>query len=353
MELIDATNAEDYLRTRGHLDSVEAVEVRELLGGVSNVVLSVARAEGKSFVLKQAREQLRVADLWTCSVERIWREVEVLGECARLTKADADAVSSLRAETPRLLFEDRNNYLYAMTAAPAEHVVWKDELLAGRTCPRVATACGELLGRLHSGSWHQSKVAHQLDDRRFFDELRIDPYYRQIIRVYPDLEPVISRLVDSVLRERHCLVHGDFSPKNLLLADQSLMLIDFEVGHYGDPAFDLGFFLSHLVLKAFCFAPHDKPYFELTKTFWAQYRAQMLSTISVAEYDALMQRAIQNTAGCVLARLDGKSKVDYLKEPRRREQVRQLCRALFAESPTHWEDVLLQAQVILEHDRAQ
>jgi len=353
MQLIDKTNAEEYLRTKGHLASGETVGVRELVGGVSNVVLHVARTKGDPFILKQARGQLRVADVWTCSVERIWREVEVLDECAKLTKADGQ--SSLRAETPRLLFEDRANYLYAMTAAPSDHVVWKDELLAGRARTEVAAACGELLGRLHSGSWHEEKLAHQLDDRQFFDELRIDPFYRQIARVHPDLEPAITRLIDSVTRERHCLVHGDFSPKNLLLSDQSLMLIDFEVGHYGDPAFDLGFFLSHLMLKAFCFcfAPHDEPYFGLTKTFWTHYRKQMLSVISAAEYDALVQRAIQNTAGCALARLDGKSKVDYLKESQRREQVRQLCRELFTESTTRWEDVLKKVHVILKDNPVQ
>ncbi|NOY28826.1 MAG: phosphotransferase [Planctomycetes bacterium] len=326
MQLLDETNAEEYLRTKGHLGSGETVGVRELVGGVSNVVLHVARTEGESFILKQAREQLRVADVWTCSVERIWREVEVLDECAKLTKVDGK--SSLRAETPRLLFEDRDNYLYAMTAAPSDHVVWKDELLAGRARAEVAAACGELLGRLHSGSWHEEKLARQLDDRQFFDELRIDPFYRQIACEHPDLEPAITRLIDSVLRERHCLVHGDFSPKNLLLSEQSLMLIDFEVGHYGDPAFDLGFFLSHLMLKAFCFAPLHEPYFELTKNFWTHYRAQMLSVISAAEYDALVQRAIQNTAGCALARLDGKSKIDYLEEPRASKFVSYVARCL-------------------------
>jgi len=350
MRLIDATNAEEYLRTGGHLALGETVEVRELVGGVSNVVLYVDRSDGNPFVLKQVREQLRVADSWTCGIERIWREVEVLGECTRLTKADTGEASSLRAETPRLLFEDRENYLYAMTAAPAKHVVWKDELLSGRTRTEVAAACGELLGRLHAGSWHDDKVAHQLDDRQFFDDLRLDPYYRQIARVHADLKPAIENLLESIWNERHCLVHGDFSPKNLLLSDQSLMLIDFEVGHYGDPAFDLGFFLSHLVLKAFRFAPHDEPYFGLTETFWTHYQTQMLNTISAGEYDRLVQRAILNTAGCALARLDGKSKVDYLKEPRRREQVRQLCRTLFTESPTNWEDVLARVRAMYEDD---
>jgi len=349
MRLIDATNAEEYLRTEGHLASGETVEVRELSGGVSNRVLYVSRNGNDDFVVKQALAQLRVADPWFCDVERIWREVEVMRICENLIASDV-ASASLRAQTPRLLFEDRENYLFGMSAAPPDHVVWKSELLSGRARTDIAAGCGDLLGRLHARTWHDNKVARHLDDRQFFDELRLDPFYRQIARVHPDLEPAITRLIDSVHHERHCLVHGDFSPKNLLIYNHQLMLIDFEVGHYGDPAFDLGFFLSHLVLKAFCFAPHDEPYFGLTETFWKHYRAQMLNAISAGEYDTLVQRAILNTAGCALARIDGKSKVDYLEKPRRREQVRQLCRTLFAESPPHWEDVLAGVHVILEDD---
>ena len=346
---IDADNAEAYLRTSGHVRPSETVRVRELSGGVSNRVLYVSRSGGDDFVVKQALAQLKVADPWFCDVERIWREVEIMHICQCLTASDVDS-AKFRSQTPRLLFEDRKNYLFAMTAAPPDHVVWKSELLSGRARTEIAASCGDLLGRLHARTWHDDKVAHQLDDRQFFDELRIDPYYRQIARVHVDLKQAIDNLVKSVWSERHCLVHGDFSPKNLLLSDQSLMLIDFEVGHYGDPAFDLGFFLSHLVLKAFRFAPQDEPYFGLTETFWTHYRAQILNTISAGEYDRLVQRAILNTAGCALARMDGKSKIDYLVEPRRREQVRQLCRTLLAESPAHWEDVLSRVHAILEDD---
>jgi 5-methylthioribose kinase len=250
-----------------------------------------------------------------------------------------------------MLFTDPENYLYAMSAAPAEHVVWKHELLAGTARSDVARACGTLLGTLHARSWHDAALARQLDDRQFYFDLRLDPYYRQIAAVHEGLAGDIERLIDSVCRERHCLVHGDFSPKNLLVHNDRMLLIDFEVGHYGDPAFDLGFFLSHLVLKAGYHAPRDGPFFDLIDEFWSGYCAEMTSVVSRDKLEALVGRGILNFAGCALARLDGKSRIDYLDDRAKRDAVRELCRTVFASNPTQWADVRRIASRLLEQIR--
>lgn len=335
---LSTNNAVEYLRAHGHLARGEPASARELSGGVSNVVIGVAKTDGNNLVLKQVRDKLNVAEPWYCSIERIWREVDVLRHCERLVHGDASN-SAFKVEVPKLLFEDRENYLYAMSAAPASHVVWKEELLSGIARPEVAFSCGTLLGRLHAKSWHDASLAKQLDDRQFFDDLRLDPYYRQIARVHKELAPAINRLIDSVWAERHCLVHGDFSPKNLLVWADRLMLIDFEVGHYGDPAFDLGFFLSHLTLKAFYHAPADAPFFDLIDSFWRGYVAETTGVVSSNELDALIQRGIQNFAGCALARLDGKSQIDYLNDCARRDAMRELCREILLNQPKKWADV--------------
>jgi 5-methylthioribose kinase len=191
-----------------------------------------------------------------------------------------------------------------------------------------------------------------LDDRQFFDDLRLDPYYRQTAAVHEDLAPQIERLIASVCRERHCLVHGDFSPKNLLLHDERLLLIDFEVGHYGDPAFDVGFFLSHLVLKAFYHAPASGPFFDAIDSFWSGYGAAMEKRVSPEDVEAIVGRSILNCAGCTLARLDGKSKIDYLREHARRDAVRKLCRVVFSSQPTQWAGLRSLAEQISRNARA-
>jgi 5-methylthioribose kinase len=338
---LSATNAVDYLRSRGHLDPHEPATACALSGGVSNIVVHVARRSGDDLVLKQSCAQLNVAEPWFCSIDRIWREVEILRQCERLIK-NGKLDCPLAVVVPKFLFEDRDNHLYAMSAAPADHIVWKSELLEGKTRPEVARSCGALLGALHAGSWHDDSLARRLEDRTYFDELRLDPYYRQVSRVHPDLAAPVERLLASVWNERHSLVHGDFSPKNLLVAGNCITLIDFEVGHYGDPAFDLGFFLSHLMLKAFYHAPRHDEVLDLIDEFWQAYLAAM-AHLPTGEIHSLVTRSILNFAGCALARLDGKSKIDYLDDERRRDAVRSMCRTIFEQPPQQWDEVRILA----------
>ena len=346
MHLIDEHNAEEYLRQRGWVRSAERIAVRELAGGVSNEVLYVSRPDqpGEDFVLKQARAQLRTPDPWFCGVERIWREVEVLRVCAELLDCDSmpeSDNSQLVAKTPRIIYEDRDNYAFTMTAAPSNHRVWKADLLAGRTEPEIAAACGRLLGRLHAGSWQNVEIERRLEDRKIFDELRIDPYYRTLARAFPGEDAAaLQRLIASVWNHRRSLVHADFSPKNLLVYDGGLLLVDFETGHYGDPAFDLGFFLSHLMLKAAYQAPGFEPYLALTELFWKSYSDELAPKVDDEEQANLQRRAILNFAGCGWARLDGTSKIDYLSDPARREMFREFCRNLLHQPRDGWQAVL-------------
>jgi 5-methylthioribose kinase len=343
MFLIEPHNAEQYLRDRGWIDGREPVHIKPLAGGVSNQVLYVARPErpGGDFVLKQARAQLRTPDPWFASIERTWREIDVLDLCAELIGPPADAASGeLKILTPRVLYQDRDNYAFAMTAAPLEHRVWKANLLAGRFDPAIAAACGRLLSRLHSASWLAPGIQQRFEDRRGFEQLRIDPYYRAVARRRPESAAWFERLIHSVAEHRRSLVHADFSPKNLLVFEGGLLLVDFETGHFGDPAFDLGFFLSHLLLKAAYHAPRHAGMLAIAERFWSCYQAGM-AAIGGAEWSGLEARAVQNLAGCAWARLDGTSQVDYLTDPTRRDTVRAFCRELFEQSPGGVGEVLV------------
>lgn len=351
-------NLADYLRRSGRLAPDEAVEVRELTGGVSNVVLYVRRlhAAGGDLVVKQAREQLRVAQPWFSPLERIWREVDVMRWCHRLLatergangdSADETTATALSpalpaATTPEILWEDRKQFCFAMSAAPPNHTTWKARLLAGEFDTAIAAACGTLLGTLHGRSWGQPELAEALGDRRLFDDLRLDPYYRTVARQYPQFAEPLLRLVDSVADHAVALTHADFSPKNLLVYPGGLMMVDFETGHYGDPAFDLGFFLSHLVLKTHYHAARDgrsaAECKALIATFWQHYLPQLPEQVSSKEKNALVARGIQHLAGCAWARLDGKSPVDYLGDVPSRDAIRRACQTILGDDVTQWDD---------------
>lgn len=309
-------NAAEILHARGHLTDPHTARVRELSGGVSNAVFLIEQG-GERFVVKQARGKLRVQADWQCSVERIWREVEVLQTCNELIPKDKQSWFCV----PHIFWIDQELYAYGMTAAAAEAVTWKEELLAGVTYPSDAHAAGKLLRNLHFNSWHNQALAERFADRTFFVQLRLEPYYLAAAERYPPLARQLRELVDQCWIERHALVHGDFSPKNLLVYHSKVMLIDFEVGHYGDPAFDLGFFLTHLTLKLIHLPAHRKKLLRVINQFWVGYAGHYNSSPELAK---LRNRTIQHLAGCLVARVHGKSPVDYLTPP---EQLRAVALA--------------------------
>jgi len=345
MRLIDQQNAEQFLRETLRVAADERVIVRELAGGVSNMVLLVERPDrpGEDFVIKQARAQLRTRQPWFSSVERAWREADVLKICRQLLErahSNHPGPADLVAQTPRIVFEDRDNFLFAITAAPRPNRTWKEDLLAGPTDSAVAAACGKLLGTLHAGSWRDADIARQIGNRTLFEELRVSPYYRTLAAAHDDARAPLEKLIDSLAENSCALVHADFSPKNLLLYSGGLLMVDFETGHYGDPAFDLGFFLSHLVLKACHQIPRHADYLALSEIFKQSYDSTIARRISAEERESLWSRAVGHFAGCAWARLDGKSPVEYLTDKRRRESIRSVCRDVFRQQLTHWPEVI-------------
>lgn len=299
-------NAVDYLRQHGWIADGNSATAALLAGGVSNAVFLITPAQGAAFVLKQSRAQLRTEAAWFSRLDRVYREIEGQRAIAELLPAGA---------VPQVLFADRENYCYAMSAVCAEHAVWKLQLLSGVVDQTIFRQAGELLGSLHAkteGRWDLLDDPH---DSEVFYQLRVDPFYERVAAVHPSIQSVISRLEEEMNDNSSCLVHADFSPKNLLVHSGGLSLVDFETVHFGDPAFDLGFFFSHLWLKAIAHSASRQAIIEGIQTAWTAYRScydvSSTGTI-VAKEPPLSSRAVRHLAGCLLARIDGKSPVDYL-----------------------------------------
>jgi 5-methylthioribose kinase len=345
MHEITPENAAAYLQATGRVLAGRAVAARALGWGVSNVVLRVDVAGEPPFVLKQARERLRTKMLWVSRLERIWTEraaMELLGEVLP------------DGAVPRVLFSDEPNYLFAMTCAPDDSVVWKEPLLAGVADAQVARRAGEVLGTIHAATRGHPALGDVLADTEVFDQLRVDPFYRTIARAHPDLAPVVDALIasmDTVPPADRCLVLGDFSPKNILAHARGLTLVDFETAHAGDPAYDLGFFLSHLLLKALQAERMGRPggagpYLDVIAAFRSAYQERagagsggVAAAGPFADFD---HRASAHAAACLLARVDGKSPVDYLDAPAR-AMARHFGRDALATPPGSCDELVARA----------
>ncbi len=346
MREITPENAVEFLRDRGWLPPGESARVEPLAWGVSNIVLRVQPSNGPDFVVKQSREKLRVAADWRSRLDRIHREMDGLRVLGELLPAGS---------VPAILHEDRNDFVFAMEALPADHRVWKPVLLGGEADPAVAEECGRLLGTVHALAAGRKDLAAKFGDRTVFDELRLDPFYRFTAEKFPEARPGFDDLVARTMCHASTLVLGDFSPKNVLLVGPRVVLVDFETIHYGDPAFDLGFFLSHLLLKALSRRERFAEYAFLTYRFLDCYRKERKrrrtdagAAIASLSWKALFPRVTTSLAGCLWARIDGKSPIDYLPEEAAREATRRACRRLLIEHPADWEQTLawLRAEAI-------
>jgi len=218
---------------------------------------------------------------------------------------------------PQPVFEDRENFILAMEAIRPDHIVWKQLLLEGKVDLGLARQLGAVLGTMHAESAAvRDELAHW-QDREVFEELRIEPFYRRLMTRHPEVAPALEQLIAETYDCVLCLVHADFSPKNILIHPDGFSLVDFETAHFGDPAFDLGFFLSHLLLKAVYHHPDSSPMLDAARSAMSGWRQRVAGTELASP--ELSARAATHTAACLLARIDGASPVDYLvnDEPRK------------------------------------
>ncbi|MBV9124740.1 MAG: phosphotransferase, partial [Planctomycetes bacterium] len=280
---------------------------------------------------KQSRERLRTRDAWFSALDRVYREQEVMEVLYRLLPPPT---------VPKVLFVDRANYLFAMSHAPAGSRVWKETLLAGQVDLDIGERAGHILGRMHEATARQPELVQPFGDRRVFVQLRVDPFYRRIQERRPEVSQAVERIVQRLLGVSEALCHGDYSPKNILTHQQGFTLVDYETAHWGDPTMDLGFFLSHLILKAARNLTMRQRYFDLTRAFWSGYSREA----AFRPLEELQARGIEHFGVCILARIDGTSPVDYLPEEPRREAIRRLGRQVLLDRPASWEDVLTQCE---------
>ena len=291
MTELSPDNAGEWLA--GHGFPAEGVRFAELGGGISNRVI-LAEGGGFRAVLKQSLGQLRTEQGWYSDRGRIFRESAAMRFVAG-------------AGVPKVLAEDRETFTIAMEAAPASAEMWKARLFRGEMDSEVARAAGVALGRFIAASWRNADAERLFGDQTVFGQLRVDPYYRFTALRRADAAEYMGALVERSAARRVSLVHGDWSPKNLLVDGERLWAIDWEVVHYGDPSFDVGFLLNHLLMKSIAMPEYRFALAGLAEMFVNSFAAQVPSDAAW-----VVPTGLEHLPALLLARVEGKSPAEYL-----------------------------------------
>jgi 5-methylthioribose kinase len=326
---------QDFLVANGLATPEDNPVWTPLTGGVSSELWHVSVA-GEQLVVKGALAKLKVAGDWHApsgrnAVEWDW-----------LVYAHSVAPSAV----PVPLAHDGRRGLFAMSyLAPEHHPVWKGLLVAGEVRRQDATAVGDLIGRLHAASVRDAAVATRFRTDDNFHVLRIEPYLLTTAQRHPDLAARLEQIATDTAATHHVLVHGDVSPKNILIGPDGPVLLDAECAWYGDPAFDLAFVLTHLVLKAVVRPAEAAALQESAHALLQAYQAQ----VSWEPVSSILSRGGRLMPALLLARVDGKSPVEYL-SPSEQARVRALARALIGGEPLDIADAVDQSYARLYRD---
>jgi tRNA A-37 threonylcarbamoyl transferase component Bud32 len=296
-----------------------------LTGGVSSDIWCIETEKG--FVCaKRALSKLRVAADWHAPVERNLFEARWLQVAHQ---ASAACAPELLGQHPEL------GVLVMQYLDPAHYRLWKQELQTGKADARTANAVGKVLSRIHSYAARNSQLASEFPTDKIFFEIRLAPYLLATAERHPKLAHALEELVLQTQNNAKTLVHGDVSPKNILSGSQGPVLLDAECATWSDPAFDLAFCLNHLLLKCLWTPSSSSDFLHCFEVLSNSY----LQSVDWELPAALEARAARLLPGLLLARVDGKSPVEYVTEEQQRDHIRRVASALLLKPESYLQEI--------------
>ncbi len=305
-----------FLQGTGLVEDAAQARLTPLTGGVASDIWKVETAT-RTFVVKKALAQLRVAQTWLAPVSRNASEVEWLREAGRIVP---EAV-------PAILASDAEAGIFAMSYLdPADHPVWKQELRAGRADPGFAGKLGQVVAAIHASTQGSQEIARRFANDDTFHSIRVEPYLEATARVHADLAAPLLALAAETLAAKRALVHGDISPKNILVGPKGPVILDAECAWYGEPAFDLAFCLNHLLLKCLWTPSASAGFLACFDALAENY----LAGVDWEPREAIEARIARLLPALFLARVDGKSPAEYITAEADKDRVRRVARPLIA-----------------------
>jgi len=304
-----------------------------LAGGVSSDIWRV-ELPGRTICVKRALSRLKVAADWKAPITR--------------NKSEWDWIEFVDSHFPGLVprpiaHDDELQMLAMQYLPPGDFPVWKSQLLHGVIDREFASITGHLLAKIHAHSAAEQKLKDLFRTDETFFSLRLEPYLLATADLHPALKEKITKVATDTGNIHVALVHGDVSPKNILVGPRGPIFLDAECAWFGDPAFDLAFCLNHFLLK--CLVNPDLAQ-ELILSF-AVFFESYLREVNWEARDELESRCSTLLPMLFLARVDGKSPVEYLTEEQQKDLVRETA-YLFITQPAekllpiaiHWQGVV-------------
>ncbi len=280
------------------IDADETPLITPLAGGVSSLIARADTRRGPLCV-KQALPELKVAMHWSAPLERSHAEIDWIRQVGEW----------FPGAVPEILGEDRESHAFAMTwLEPSRHPVWKLQLRDGIAVPAFAARVAHQLADIHAKSADDQRLAQRFANDANFFQLRLDPYFGATARVHSDCSPMLQQLIADTASNQRTLVHGDISPKNLLAGPEGPVFLDAECAWFGEPAFDVAFCLCHLLAKCLWRPPSAGDFLSCFDAFADAY----LAGVTWESRLALEARIARLLAAIMLARVDGKSPLEYL-----------------------------------------
>lgn len=285
-------------------------------GGVSSDVWLVEQEGREPFVVKRSVPKLRVQAEWHADPARLRYEFLYLQTLAELVPGAA----------PRLISHDPSAPFLAMEYLGPQFANWKGLMLAGDIRPDHAAQAGAILGRIHAATAHLPTLRARFATLEYFTQLRIEAYLLATAAKWPGPPGEALRSEAERLRShQEALVHGDYSPKNMMVGRGRFVVLDCETACFGDPAFDLAFVLNHLCLKGLFHSgcPGGPQAFEALRHSIAALRKEYAQA-QPSRVPEIEHRTARLLPMLLLARVDGKSPVEYL-DPPRQEHIRRFA----------------------------